>query len=178
VNNEHANRFVIPTFVNGVECSALRDTGASCTLINSKTMCHCVKPIEGRCMVISGVTGQLTIPVAEVLLFSPHFKCSKEVSVTVGLVDNLAYDLLLGNDIFIHGCELVDVVKINPWLDGNSAAAVSSENIERGVKAVTTGRQASNADDVSHCSLSTDEQSVNASHTMQSCWSAWRRRSG
>jgi hypothetical protein len=82
--NLHENRFAIPLNVNGVECCSLSDTGTSCSLVNLKTMCHCIKPIESRwCMIIRGVTGQQTIPVADELLFSSHFKCNNPVTVTV-----------------------------------------------------------------------------------------------
>lgn len=44
------NVFVIPTFVNGVQCKGLRDrpTGSSCSLINLDVLCNHVKPCEGR----------------------------------------------------------------------------------------------------------------------------------
>jgi hypothetical protein len=51
----------------------------------------------------------------------------------IGLVNNPAYDLLLGNNIFIQRSELADVVSVNPLLESNSTAVVSSESIERGV---------------------------------------------
>jgi hypothetical protein len=163
MDKRRENRFVIPTFVNGVKCSALRDTGASCSLVNLKTLRDCVMPIEGRCMMIRGVIGQQTIPVADVRLYSPHFKCDKQVTVTVGLVDNMEYDLLLGNDIFIQGSELVDVVSMNHLQQPNSTMVVNSDSSAHCINAVTTRSQARNVDGVS-ASVTAEQCVVDASH--------------
>jgi hypothetical protein len=123
----------------------------------------CVMPIEGRCMMIRGVIGQQTIPVADVRLYSPHFKCDKQVTVTVGLVDNMEYDLLLGNDIFIQGSELVDVVSMNHLQQPNSTMVVNSDSSAHCINAVTTRSQARNVDGVS-ASVTAEQCVVDASH--------------
>lgn len=136
------NIFVIPTFVNGVQCEALRDTGASCTLIKWKAVKNRVKPIENRYITIEGVTGQQRIPVAEVMLYSPHFHYDKEVTVLVGLIDNMQYDVLLGNDIFDLGSELTDVVSVTHRLQtDDDSQRVNDRSRKLSVNAVQTRRQ-------------------------------------
>ena len=90
----------------------MRDTGASCTLINMKALHNRVKPIVGKSILVQGVTGQQRVPLAEVQLYSPHFNCDGAVSVLVGLVDEMQYDVLLGNDIFNEHSKLTDVISI------------------------------------------------------------------
>jgi hypothetical protein len=113
--------FIIPCFINGIETKALRDSGADVVLLCEVTFKDVVTPIPGKFIRISGITGQSEqIPVAEVNIFSPHFKQDKKVKIIAGLVKNrnLREKVILGNRLFQLHPELTDILAVNREPEG------------------------------------------------------------
>jgi hypothetical protein len=118
--NHSMQAFIIPCYVNGVQTQALRDSGAEINLICAETFKDVVTPIPGKYVRISGITGKSEqIPVAEIDLFSPHFKHDREVKVMAGLVTNknLREKVILGNRLFQLHPELVDILSVHQEID-------------------------------------------------------------
>ena len=105
VHNKHscinrANVFVVPVYVNGRECSALRDTGAFLSMANVRTLGDIIKPLDDERVTIKTVSGKSVVPVADIQLYSPLFNFERAVTVRVGLTDDLAYTICYWVTIF------------------------------------------------------------------------------
>ena len=69
---------------------------------------------------------------AEIKLWSPHFKCDHSVTATVAVMDKTPFDvpILLGNDIFENNKELCDVISVTveqQWYKMPSLSRISNE---------------------------------------------------
>lgn len=118
--NDSRHAFVIPCFINGHETKALRDTGADVVLLCEETFKDIVTPLPGKFMQISGITGMsIQIPIAEVNIFSPHFKQDGEVKVTAGLVKNASFHekVIIGNSLFQLHPQLTDILTVRREAD-------------------------------------------------------------
>ena len=93
------SRFVVPAYLNGRSIACYRDTGANLSVcrINIVPEYACT----GEFVEISGVTGVTQqVALADMYLSSPVFCSENDYAITVGCLDNLPYDLLLGNASF------------------------------------------------------------------------------
>jgi hypothetical protein len=104
-----SGEYIIPIFVNGVETTAYRDTGAECVLVDSNLVRDAV--ITGSWS-ISGINDEKPreIPTTMVTLSSPHF--SRAVLVEAGLIKNLKWNILLGNEFFRQN-KVADIISVN-----------------------------------------------------------------
>ena len=93
---------MVPTYVDGILVSALRDSGSPLTLLDSNIIPQDELKMTGNFLKIQGVTGCPTqVPTALVEIHSPLFGLgSPSVEIEVGVVNNLKNELLLGCDIF------------------------------------------------------------------------------
>jgi len=86
-----------------------RDTGANLSVCRTRlvpTYAH-----TGGCVEISGVTGVMQrVALAKMYLSSPLFISESDSAIIVGCLDNLPYDLLIGNAFFETNSHLCDVI--------------------------------------------------------------------
>ena len=69
------------------------------------------RPNTGEFVKISGVTGEIQrVPSAKLDLSSPMFHSEDDSAITVGCVENLPYDMQLGNAFFETNKHLRDVI--------------------------------------------------------------------
>lgn len=105
--------FVIPVCVNGMETTAYRDTGAECVLVNSNFVRDTA--ITGSWS-IAGINDDAPreIPTTMITLSSPLF--GKAILVEAGLVKNLKWNVLLGNDFFKRN-NVADIIAVRKKAD-------------------------------------------------------------
>lgn len=117
--------FDVSVIVENVYLRGLRDTGSEYTIVNSKyippkAMLDEKVPIAG----INGVTQ--TMQFAMVKLRSPKFQCVEDVSVKVGVLDDLNWDILIGNQLFIDYPILKDIICLRDEVKGTTATDVET----------------------------------------------------
>ena len=156
--------FIIPCFINGYETRALRDSGADVVLLCEETFKDIVTPIPGKFLRISGITGRSEqIPVAEVSIFSPHFKHNGEVKITAGLVNNrnLREKVIIGNGLFELYPQLTDILRVQRAND-------ESVDIEQINRVITRSRAKQNRTEVQRSSRDDGESDRSAPASISS----------
>jgi hypothetical protein len=144
------SRFVVPAYLNGKSIVCYRDTGANLSVCRT-----CLVPeyaYTGECVEISGVTGVIQrVALAKMHLSSPSFHHESDSVIIVGCVDNLPYDMLLGNAFFENNKHLRDVINSqnDTLMSGvvfhavdSCASQLSDSNCMQSVLPVVTRQQA------------------------------------
>jgi hypothetical protein len=110
--------FVVPLYVNGIECISFRDTASTLTIVLSKYVGDC--QYTGEKVTVAGFDGtRKELALAKVLISSPCLKATQpqlvEVAVTNG---KLAFgvDCLLGNSLFESNM-FTDIITVTPKSD-------------------------------------------------------------
>jgi len=94
--------------LNGKLIECYRDTGANLSVCRTRLVP--TYAYMGEYVEISGVTGVMQrVALAKMYLSSPLFSSESDSAIIVGCLDNLPYDLLLGNAFFETNSHLCDV---------------------------------------------------------------------
>jgi hypothetical protein len=98
---EFAKRgFIFSVQLNGRECTALRDTGCNHILFNSSLINDSFQPLN-REVCLTALFGQrVTLPLFNVSLQSKHFGSDEVVYIPAAAVNDLPFDVVVGNCIF------------------------------------------------------------------------------
>ena len=106
----YENRYVIPVYINERECTALRDTGASVSLVSKQFLTNEGIHTSGKTMSVENVFGDARpIETVQVMISSPRFGDPSQVSLKVGVVEDFkGIDLIIGHDIFMKFKNLKD----------------------------------------------------------------------
>jgi hypothetical protein len=145
------SRFVVPAYLNGKYVTCYRDSGANLSVC--RKLLIPASAYTGEFADISGVTGkQQRVALAKLWLRSPLFGSRGDALITVGCLDDLPYDLLLGNSFFELNTHLRDVIVVqSDVIDAPAqpkAADVDRAKSlnERNILSVVTRRQAAAID--------------------------------
>ena len=99
-------------FLNdGVCLNALRDSGSQISLLNAdfvrgkQSAKQCPVKVNVEC-----AFGQI-LPVAmtELQISSPDFGTNRQITINVGIIEGLKFDLILGHDIYAENRHLIDI---------------------------------------------------------------------
>ena len=106
----YENRYIIPVTINDRECTALRDTGTSLTLVSKKFLTKEGIHTTGKIMSVESVFGDARpLETVQVMISSPRLGDPNPVSLEAGVVDNLKEtDMIIGHDLFIKYKNLKD----------------------------------------------------------------------
>ena len=98
---EFAKRgFMFSVLLNGLQCKALRDTGCNNILFNSALITDAFQPLN-RNVCLTALFGQrVTLPLYDVCLQSEQFGSDEAVHIPAAAVDDLPFDVVIGNCIF------------------------------------------------------------------------------
>jgi len=106
--------YIFPVFVNGTKCRALRDTGSNQSFIESSLLNSDKNVNTGKFVTVRGLFGpQYKIPLYNVELQSPQWGSNGIVNATVGVVDGLHYQAIIGNHLFKSFPELCDTISVD-----------------------------------------------------------------
>jgi len=116
VSELYDTRYVIPTFVNGVEITALRDTGNNFTVLVDPSLVAEGQILKDRKVALKGAFDECyrELPVALIQLKSPHFGVDSTVSVMAAVTampDGILCNI--GNRLFYDHPDLSDVIRVN-----------------------------------------------------------------
>jgi hypothetical protein len=140
------SRFVVPAYLNGKYVTCYRDSGANLSVC--RKLLIPASAYTGESVDISGVTGkQQRVALAKLWLRSPLFGSRDDALIIVGCLDDLPYDLLLGNSFFELNIHLRDVIMVqsDPIDDPAQPKAVDVDRAkslnERNILSVVTRQQ-------------------------------------
>lgn len=110
-------KFLIPIFLGEAKqpLVAYRDSGSTLTIVQKLLVND--ENYTGKTKRIEVVGGQvIDVPLAEIEIWSPHFKCNHSVTATVAVMDKIPFNvqILIGNDLFENNRELCDVISVIP----------------------------------------------------------------
>ena len=143
--NAAQSKFLFPVYVNGSSTPywALRDTGANFPSYIRSSLLSSEAQTTGKTMKVAGVTGnEQAAPIYMIRMQSPKFGFDHEIMVECAAVDELPYDMLIGNQFYAKLPEAKDIICVTDTeieRDGNDREVIETTDI---AMPVTTRKQA------------------------------------
>jgi len=127
----YANDYIVPTFVNDIKTSALRDTGNDSGVIVDNCLVSPSQIVPGEYMKLQGAFDGNKfhkVPVAKITIRSPHFGCDKNIKVKAA-VCQLPGGLtcIIGNKLFREYPHLEDIISVRSKSSSKSNTAVTQQ---------------------------------------------------
>jgi hypothetical protein len=98
---EFAKRgFLFSVLLNGLQCTALRDTGSNYILFNKSLINDSFQPLNREICLTALFGQQLTLPLFMVRLKSKQFGFDEVVCTPAAAVNDLPFDVIIGNRLF------------------------------------------------------------------------------
>jgi len=107
------SRFVIPTFINGVSVTTLRDNGHSGTLLVDHSLVSRDQFVAGRTIRLKGAFNNefVELPIARVLFRSPNLGCTREIEIEAAVTNMPSvFYCNIGNALFEQYPKLTDII--------------------------------------------------------------------
>ena len=126
------NEYVVPTYVNDMKTSALRDTGNNAGVIVDQSLVRPSQIVPGVYKNLQGIFDANKfhrVRVANITIRSPHFGCDQNLELQAA-VSNLPAGLtcIIGNEFFRQFPHLQDIISVKPRTTKGHCTTISSKS--------------------------------------------------